>query len=133
MSSVRITVTLSGATGLDDADDLLVELEGQTGLGWQVTERLDDKHLTGLEPLVLFIAYKLVDKIIDKVADKDADLLVDKADQAVDRLKAQVDKAIDRFKGRRMDPPEITAEVSEPDDPRPGAGEESADDQGPAV
>jgi hypothetical protein len=100
----RITVTLKGSVGLDDADLLLAELENQTRLDWHREDRPDDKHLVGgfLEILLVAVTSKSVEMAYENAFEKVREL----------QLREKVREIIERWRETHLDPPDASIETT---------------------
>jgi hypothetical protein len=99
----RVTVRLTGAIGLDDADHLLAELAKETGLDWREERPADGKHLAGTVVELLLTA------VISGAAGKGAEV-------AIAATTDHVRKVVSRWRDRRLDPPDaevVTQDVPE--------------------
>lgn len=97
--AARLTVTLKGPLGIDDADLLLAELRRETQLDWRKEDRPDDKHLIGglFEIILVAVTSKSVEMAYEQVADKAREV-------------------IERWRKTRLDPPEASIESASADD-----------------
>lgn len=96
----RITVTVKGPLGLDDADFLLTELKRETQLDWHKEDRPDDEHLFG----------GLLDLVLVAIASKSVEMTYE---QAI----AKAREVIERWRKTRLDPPEASVDTTPADDP----------------
>jgi len=107
--ATRITVTLTGALGLDDADLLLTELEEETGLDWRAEDRSDVRHLGGVDHILL-------DALLSGTVELSLHAALDKAREIVRD-----------WQERRLDPPDASVEAEQVEESgparEPGAAE----------
>jgi hypothetical protein len=96
--SSRVTVKLTGAIGLEDADRLLNELTKETGLDWHEESPPDVKNL-GVWDLLLTA-------VISGAAGKGAEATVEATS---DRVR----EVVRRWRDRRLDPPNAEVETRE--------------------
>ncbi|CAL9392708.1 hypothetical protein SUDANB6_01295 [Streptomyces sp. enrichment culture] len=108
--TATISVKVEGPVGLDEPEELLEELERETGLAWRMETAGRGGTLDGGLAVVLLEA------------------VLGGAVGAVVQAAAQ--RVIENWRGRRLDPPSVTVVVVPPPQPsRPPQGPESA--QGP--
>ncbi|MGW0708568.1 hypothetical protein ACWD4G_21895 [Streptomyces sp. NPDC002643] len=103
-TTAMISVKIEGPVGLDDPRELLEELEGETGFGWRVDRAEPEGTLDPVTALVTAVVTSVVTAVVQ----------------------AAVERAIDKWKGRRLDPPNVTIVIVQPP-----AGTESVPDQVP--
>ncbi|MCI3272845.1 hypothetical protein [Streptomyces cylindrosporus] len=97
--AVKISVSVKGPTGLDDADRMLGELKEAADLPWSVREVEEEGALGS----------GIVEIVIVAVVGKTVELGVS---AAVDAVK----QAVERWRSERLDPPDVTvATESVPD------------------
>src|SRR5215469_13861919 len=99
--ATRITVTLTGALGLDDADLLLTELEEETGLDWRAEDRSDVRHLGGVDHILL-------DALLSGTVELSLHAALDKAREIVRD-----------WQERRLDPPDASVEAEQVEESGP--------------
>lgn len=109
----RITVTLEGPLGLDDADLLLTELQRETRLDWHKEDRPDDKHLIG----------GLLEIVLVAVTSKSVEIAYE---QAIDKAR----EVVERWRKTRLDPPDASIESTSADAPDEGESSASAEPEG---
>jgi hypothetical protein len=104
----RVTVRITGRTGIDDADRLLTDLAKETDLDWHQENSPGSRHLNGIGDVLLTA-------VISGTVGKGAQM-------TIEATLSRVHKVTSRWRDRRLDPPDIeiaTQELSE-DEPDPG-------------
>lgn len=99
--AVRISVSVTGLTGMDDSDRMLGELEAATGLSWRPRTVDKGKVLSG----------GIVEILLEAVVAKAVEMSVE---AAVDAAR----KVVERWRSERLDPPETSVDTEvlpEPD------------------
>ncbi|WP_157536714.1 hypothetical protein [Kitasatospora mediocidica] len=110
----RISVSLKGSLGLDDASRLLDELAAETGLRWHEEPVDEGKVLSG----------GLVEILLVAVASKTAEMAYE---AAVERAK----RVVERWREERLDKPEASVRAEPvPDAEAAGAGATAAEASG---
>jgi hypothetical protein len=94
----RITVRLTGAIGLDDADRLLDKLTKETGLDWRGERPADGRNLGAWDLLLTAV----ISGAVGKGGEAAAGVVGD-----------HVRKVVNQWKDRRLDPPDAEVETRE--------------------
>ncbi|MFF0388304.1 hypothetical protein ACFYS8_06345 [Kitasatospora sp. NPDC004615] len=89
----RISVSLKGPLGLDDASRLLEELAAQTGLGWREEPVDEGKVLSGglVEILLVAVVSKTTELAFEAVLERVKQVVERWREERLDRPEAAVD------------------------------------------